>query len=110
MLKGRILIIIVIISISLSCAPSVQYQGKSYLRDKQTTINDISVLDEDSDIPLNAKILGSVYIGDSGLSIGCSFDEVINIAKRKAVEVGGDAIYLTEIISPDFSSTCYRIR
>lgn len=110
MLKKKLLFIIAVLYLQFSCAPTVQYQGERKSRTKTSTISDIIVFDQDSYIPSNANILGSIYIGDSGLSVGCSFNEVIDIAKRKAIEVGGDAIQITELKTPDFSSTCYRIR
>ena len=110
MLKKKLLFIIALLYVQFSCAPTVQYQGERKSRTKQSTISDIIVFDQNSYIPSNANILGSIYIGDSGLSVGCSLNEVIDIAKRKAIEVGGDAIQITELKTPDFSSTCYRIR
>lgn len=110
MLKKKLLFIIAVLYLQFSCAPTVQYQGERKSRTKLSTISDIIVFDQDGYIPSNANILGSVYIGDSGLSVGCGFNEVIDIAKRKAIEEGGNAIQITEIKIPDFSSTCYRIR
>jgi len=59
--------------------------------------------------PTGSENLGTIKIGDSGLSVGCSFDNVVNLAREKARDVGGNAIKLLSVQEPDFGSTCYRI-
>ncbi|MCC9165606.1 energy transducer TonB [Pontibacter sp. XAAS-A31] len=59
--------------------------------------------------PLNAQKLGELKITDSGFSLNCGFLEVLELAKAKAVESGGDAVYITSFKAPDSWSTCYRI-
>ena len=55
-------------------------------------------------------VLGRLSIGDTGLSINCGWNEVIELAKQKAREAGAQAVLLTEVREPDSSSTCYRIK
>lgn len=60
-------------------------------------------------MPTGAESLGTVKIGDSGLSVGCSFENVVDLAREKARNVGGNGIKLLSVREPDFGSTCYRI-
>ena len=59
--------------------------------------------------PPSAEKLGSVYIGDSGFSVNCGYDVVIDMAKMEARKVGGNAVKLTQHYLPDFWSSCHRI-
>ncbi len=102
--------LIIIPFILYSCAPSLQYTAIETSRAPKTSDYNIRVLNSDYNLPSNAKIIGTIYIGDTGLSVGCGYDDVIILAKEKARNVGGDAIQVTEINYPDLRSTCYRIR
>ena len=94
-----------------SCAPSVSYISKdSIKRVSKPSDYNIIVYKPGDKLPSNAKIIGSLYIGDTGFSVRCGLDDVIRLAKKKAREVGGDAIQITEIDYPDLTSTCYRIK
>ena len=54
--------------------------------------------------------MGEIRVGDTGFSVGCDYDAVLSIVKDKGREVGADAVYLVRVLTPDFVSTCYRIR
>ncbi|MDZ7658150.1 serine protease [Fodinibius sp.] len=70
----------------------------------------INVFGINDELPTGFEKLGNLKIRDTGFSTGCSLDEVVSQAQRKAREVGGNAIKITKIIEPDyFVSTCYRI-
>ena len=60
--------------------------------------------------PPSAEKLGNVYIGDSGFSVNCGYDVVIDMAKMEARKVGGNAVKITQHSLPDFWSSCHRIR
>ncbi|MBT3748109.1 MAG: trypsin-like serine protease [Bacteroidetes bacterium] len=60
-------------------------------------------------IPPNAKNIGMIKIGDSGFSIDCGWDQVLESAKLECRKIGGNAIKLASINEPDIMSTCYRI-
>lgn len=72
----------------------------------------VKVYSENEKLPLgiDKQEIGTIRIGDSGLSINCSYKKVIEKAKNKARKAGGNCIKLTEVLEPDWTSTCYRIK
>ncbi len=93
-----------------SCAPSISTQinsRKPALLENQN----VTVFNENDVFPTNSIILGTVRLGDSGLTINCDFETMINIAKSEARKAGGNAIKITEHILPNFfGSSCHRIQ
>lgn len=60
-------------------------------------------------VPANAQNIGTIKIGDSGFSVACGWNQVIEKAKNECRKIGGNGIKLISVYEPDFSSTCYRI-
>ena len=59
--------------------------------------------------PVGCAVLGTLRVGDSGVTINCGFDRMVAEAKSQARKLGGNILKITEIIEPNMSSTCYRI-
>ncbi len=92
-----------------SCSPKIRtnvsktYQPIDYKED-------IRVFDLKDSVPACAEELGSVKIGDSGFTIDCGWEVVVDKAKLEARKVGGNAIKITEHRLPTaLGSTCHRI-
>jgi hypothetical protein len=62
-----------------------------------------------TDVPPGSELLGTVRIGDAGMTINCSYSVVLGKAKEEARKSGGNAIRITEHKTPDFMSSCHRI-
>jgi V8-like Glu-specific endopeptidase len=60
-------------------------------------------------LPYGTEEIGSVKIGDSGVSLNCGWDSVIETAKNASRKMGGNAIKVVSVQEPDPISTCYRI-
>ncbi len=58
----------------------------------------------------NAKQIGEISLGESGMSSFCSEEDAINILKNEACAIDADLIIIVEEKRPDFWSTCYRCR
>jgi len=69
----------------------------------------IEFMAQGQNVPNNAKLLGSINIGDSGFTVNCSYQQVINDLQNQARKMGGNLLYITEHKVPDSSSTCHRI-
>ncbi len=71
---------------------------------------DVRVFGLEEDSPINAEVLGTVKIGDSGFTTDCGWDLVIEKAKLEARKLGGNALKITEHRPPSaMGSTCHRI-
>lgn len=64
-------------------------------------VNDVS--------PAGCPSLGTLRVGDNGLTVNCGFDRMLEEAKGRARKAGANVLKLTYIIEPDMSSTCYRL-
>jgi hypothetical protein len=69
----------------------------------------VVVYKEGMSLPSSAKKIGNVKVGD-GFRFNCGYDVTLNAVKQKAIEIGGNAIKLTSVKSPDLMSTCYRMK
>lgn len=104
-------IIVFVVSLAFfSCAPIISTQitsSKTPLKENAS----VNVFDENESFPKSAIVLGTLKIGDSGFTVNCSYDVVVEKAKDEARKVGGNAI---KIISHDFpspfGSSCHRIK
>ena len=90
------------------CASTIRTTSTSYY--SPTPDNEpIIVYGLNDAIPPNAKNIGTIKIGDSGFSVDCGLNQVIEKAKRECRRIGGNGIKLVSVYEPDFGSTCYRI-
>lgn len=55
------------------------------------------------------EVLGTVKVGDAGMTTNCSYTVVMEKAKEEARKSGGNAIRVIEHKTPDFMSSCHRI-
>jgi hypothetical protein len=60
-------------------------------------------------LPRNHRIIGSINIGDSGFSVNCGWDAVLERALNECRKMGGNALKLVSVIEPSWESSCYRI-
>ncbi len=91
-----------------SCSPS----ANSALLKNYPTLGfdeEVIVLKIDDPRPKNAEVLGTIKIGDTGFSIKCNYESVVERAKLEARKAGGNIIQLTKHKKPNFWSTCHRI-
>jgi len=109
MKKNFILLLGLFMAIS-SCAPKIstsiskKYEALDYTED-------VLIFGMDDAEPENVEQLGTLKIGDTGFSTGCSFEAVLEKAKIEARIIGGNAIKITEHTPPStWGSSCHRIK
>lgn len=110
MIKPKQLTLIILLIALSSCAPKITSSLlKSYapLNYKQ----EVYVIDIDQIQPKSSELLGEIKVGDSGFSTNCSYAVVVDQAKLKAREAGGNAIKITWHKPPSvMGSSCHRIK
>ncbi len=70
---------------------------------------EVWVLPKDSVGVGSAELLGTVKVGDAGMTTNCSYTVVLEKAKEEARKSGGNAVRVIEHKTPDFMSSCHRI-
>ena len=102
----------VLLSISMfvlqSCAPNVY----SSFQNNYETLDyreEIVVLGLEEDDPKNAERIGDVRISDTGFSVNCGYDVVVEKAKEEARKKGGTILKIIEHEYPDILSSCHQI-
>lgn len=71
--------------------------------------DEVVVLGVDEQPPPAAIEVGTLRVADSGFSIKCDYEIIINEAKLEARKVGGNVLKITQHRLPDFRSSCHRI-
>lgn len=70
---------------------------------------EIKIIGPGQKIPDNAKLVGSVKIGETGFTTKCTYKDVISDAENQARSMGGNLIYIKKHKEPDLWSSCHRI-
>jgi hypothetical protein len=82
----------------------------SHRYDSLDFASEVAVFDINDTPPLDAEILGTVKVGDTGFSTNCGYATALDQAQLEARKIGGNAIQVTEHKLPSaFGSTCHRI-
>lgn len=70
---------------------------------------EVLIFEKKEDVPSEHKVLGKVYVGDTGFSTNCSLPVVIDAAKNEARKIGGNSLLITQHLTPNLMSSCHRI-
>src|SRR4051794_12160650 len=98
----------VFLSMALSCAPKI----KTNITQKYPPLNytdEVIVLEKSDSITSTSERLGTIKVGDAGMTTKCNYSQVLEKAKEQARIAGGNSIRIIEHKSPDFMSSCHRI-
>ena len=99
---------LILLSFLTSCGPS----ANSALLKRYPTLafdEEVLVLAMNDTRPENIEELGTLRIRDSGFSVNCNLEQVVESAKLEARKAGGNIIHITKHKKPNFWSTCHRI-
>ena len=67
------------------------------------------VLGDTEPAPTGCDLLGTLRVGDTGVTLNCGLDRQVNKAKEEARKAGANILKITEIIPPNLRSTCYTV-
>ncbi|MGA2765526.1 MAG: hypothetical protein ABSG17_19435 [Spirochaetia bacterium] len=70
---------------------------------------EVQSLEIEDSVPADAVLVARLKLRDGGLTTDCGYDIVLNKAKAKARELGGDLIKILKVYPPDIISSCYQM-
>lgn len=93
-----------------ACAPKINTQiTKTY--PTLSYNEEVKVFGLKTVLPANVEVIGNIKIGDTGLTLNCNYEIVLENAKIEARKIGGNAIIITEHLYPNLlGSSCHRIK
>ncbi len=92
-----------------ACGPRISTQ----LYKKHSELNykeEVTVIKSSQPLPQDAQVIGTVNVGDSGFSVKCNYELVLDKAKLEARKIGGNVLRITRYTPPDLMSSCHRIK
>lgn len=100
------------VSLITACAPKVVTSTFSDPTEFQSRAEyePFVVFEKDTLDRSDTKFLGQIEVKESGFSMVCDFETVKQLAKEQALNIGGNALVITEHKYPDVWSTCHRIK
>ncbi len=108
-MKRFFLIGLIVLIGLISCSPKTTLS----LIDKQPKLSSkdkVALLDVKHKLPKNVVKVGNLRFQDSGLSTDCTFNSIINRARKIARENGANIVKVIEKRSPNLWSSCYRLK
>ena len=107
----RIIIGLIFCALISGCSMSVNYIPKnSNVNTPKPSSHPITVFQMNEKLPSEYMVVGSVSVGEGGMTMKCGYNDVINMAQKKARNVGGDAIQIVQLKEPDWlGSSCYNL-
>ncbi len=60
-------------------------------------------------LPKDAIMVGTIFVGEAGLSVKCSYEACLNKILQKSKEVGGNRIVVKEHTFPNAWSSCHQL-
>jgi len=99
---------VAVVLLMSSCQPAVHMQVQAY-QEPLEPFENVMVTKNAGDVPAKAVKIGEVSVTDAGMTTKCSYEYVIEHAKAKARESGGDIVLIVKHETPDLWSSCHRI-
>lgn len=91
-----------------SCAHTQNFQQTNPVLSPNTS-GEIDIYEQGEAIEADYTLIGTMWLGESGFSESCGYEDAMYLARKKARELGADAVQVEEVKRPDFLSTCYRV-
>lgn len=99
-----------IIALVTACSPKVRTQPTE--NKPSVPLNatkTVSVIDLDQTAPASAIKLGTVKVTDSGLTLKCDWQTILEKAEIEAMKIGGNVLKITRHTLPGLMSSCHQI-
>ena len=108
----KLLCLLYILS-AFSCASKMKIKGEATQQFAPLKKNEtVAIIEEYKKIPDSVEYqnIGEFQLKDGGLTVDCSYEHVLDLAKNKARKLGGNAIRITQHKMPGAFSTCHQIK
>ncbi|WPR70882.1 hypothetical protein SLW70_13205 [Flavobacterium sp. NG2] len=94
----------------LSCSPKIKTSIVEK-QEKASFIKEVVVIPENTTINTKYKKIGETQAGDSGFTVNCGYNLMINLLKNEALKNGANALRITKHIYPSlYGSSCHRFK
>lgn len=94
----------------MGCSAGVSRQGYTLSKECVPSNCSVLVLGYEAFNETRMERLGSIEMYDTGFSIWCDEEYVLNRMKNEACALGADIVNITDEKYPDFWSSCYRAK
>jgi hypothetical protein len=111
-LRASTCILAIVVS-GCSTAMEIQTVARPHLRDLQAREPDcdLVIYEISEQIDPSCEEVGDVFVGDTGFTMDCGWDQVIDAVRREACTFGADAAQIVAHHEPSFTgSTCHQVR
>ncbi|MBD3314188.1 MAG: hypothetical protein GF344_00235 [Chitinivibrionales bacterium] len=106
----RFIAMVLVSFMAIGCGPSLKRMD--YLEDQHVPRAGECKVVFKRDVEIRSekgKIIGTLKVGDTGFSSRCHEDDILEILRKEACDIGADVVVLRKIRQPDFLSSCYRV-
>lgn len=95
----------------VACGPAIKSSVINHSVEMLPYDADIHVYYPSDKIPSYSRFIGDIKISDSGFSVDCGYEKVMEEARFEARKMNGNVLKLTQIKPPSpLGSSCYRIQ
>ncbi len=102
-------ILFFLFAITIACSPKVKTKLSQNNLSPLSYSDPLVILDETESVPAEGIKIGVIKTGDKGLSINCSYVELIELIKERSRLAGANLIKITKRKYPDLITNCDRI-
>ncbi len=101
----------ILLIVFISCTTSIKYTALNPTEKSKPIGCPLDIYMPQQEIERQTKVLGTIFIVDAGLTIGCGWEAVLKQAKERACTEGADAVQFYDIKEPFAGgSSCYQIQ
>ena len=91
-----------------ACAPSLKATVYKEDLPSRPVGCELEIFGEYDTIRRKTEVLAIISVGETGFSIGCGADVMMELIRDNACKAGADAVRVYDIQEPDFLGTCWR--
>lgn len=103
----KILLISVIALLTISCGIRKQVSIMQY---RPSYEGDVTVLAEGQQVPDGAVFLGTVHVGEGGMTLSCGYEKMMKACIAQTKRMGGNCLLVIKHGEPNFWTSCHSFK